>query len=133
MLDILWSLLIEDLYKLTEMVKKYMAYLKQVNSSMNELHKLLESARNGIENIIVKTIEACDQSDSIYNDLSSAVLNLNDYKYINIEQYLLKLLKPGMKRHCYVKNLELVHPIGFLSVLCWQLSWNYNFYMESTS
>jgi hypothetical protein len=36
--NILWILLIEDLYKLTEIVRKYMAYLKQVNNSINKLH-----------------------------------------------------------------------------------------------
>ena len=30
MQDILWDLLIEDLYELIEIIKKYMAYLKQV-------------------------------------------------------------------------------------------------------
>src|SRR5204862_1030080 len=95
---------------LSEIIKKYMTYLKQVNNSMNNLHRLLEPARNGIENIIVKIIEACDQSDSIYNDLSSAVLNLNDYEYINIEQYL---PKPGMQRHRFIKNLVLILPVGF--------------------
>jgi hypothetical protein len=64
------------LYKLIKMVKKYMIYLEQVNNSINELHKSLEPAWNGIENIIIKMIEACDQSDSIYNDLNFAILNL---------------------------------------------------------
>jgi hypothetical protein len=92
------------------MVKKYMVYLEQVNNSMNELHKSLEPAWNGIENIIVKIIEACDQSDSIYNDLNFVILNLEDYKYINIEGYL---PEPGMKRHQFIKNLELIFPVGF--------------------
>ncbi|EXX62997.1 hypothetical protein RirG_156540 [Rhizophagus irregularis DAOM 197198w] len=70
------------------MVKKYMIYLEQVNNSMNKLHKSLEPARNGIENIMVKIIEACNQSDSIYDDLNFAISNLEDYKYINIERYL---------------------------------------------
>ena len=39
--DILWDLLIEDLYELIEIVKKYMAYLKQVNNLMNKLHNNL--------------------------------------------------------------------------------------------
>ncbi|CAB4406022.1 unnamed protein product [Rhizophagus irregularis] len=109
--DTLWALLIEDLYsKLIEMVKKYMVYLEQVNNSMNKLHKSLEPARNGIENIMVKIIEACNQSDSIYDDLNFAISNLEDYKYINIERYL---PEPGMKRHRFIKNLELIFPIGF--------------------
>ena len=109
--DILWNLLIEDLYKLIEIVKKYMTYLKKVNNSMNELHKSLEPARDGIENIIVKVIEACDQLEtSIYNDLNNAILDLSDYEYINIEQYF---PKPGMERHCFIKDLELILPIGF--------------------
>ena len=40
--DILWDLLIEDLYELIEIVRKYMAYLKQVNNLMNKLHKSLK-------------------------------------------------------------------------------------------
>ncbi|POG62444.1 hypothetical protein GLOIN_2v1882875 [Rhizophagus irregularis DAOM 181602=DAOM 197198] len=92
------------------MVKKYMIYLEQVNNSMNKLHKSLEPARNGIENIMVKIIEACNQSDSIYDDLNFAISNLEDYKYINIERYL---PEPGMKRHRFIKNLELIFPIGF--------------------
>jgi hypothetical protein len=92
------------------MVKKYMVYLEQVNNSMNELHKSLKLAWNGIENIIVKIIEACDQSDSIYDDLNFVILNLEDYKYINIEGYL---PEPGMKRHQFIKNLELIFPVGF--------------------
>ena len=88
-----------------------MAYLKQVNNSTNELHKSLEPARNGIENIIIKIIEACNQlMNSIYNDLNNAILNLNNYEYINIEQYLSIL---GMQRHCFIKNLELIFPISF--------------------
>ncbi len=87
-----------------------MVYLEQVNNSMNELHKSLEPARNGIENIMVKIIEACDQSDSIYDDLNFAISNLEDYKYINIERYL---PEPGMKRHRFIKNLELIFPVGF--------------------
>ncbi|GBC35675.2 hypothetical protein GLOIN_2v1762590 [Rhizophagus irregularis DAOM 181602=DAOM 197198] len=83
-----WITFIKDLYKLIEMVKKYMIYLEQVNNSMNKLHKSLEPARNGIENIMVKIIEACNQSDSIYDDLNFAISNLEDYKYINIERYL---------------------------------------------
>ena len=84
--DILWNLLIEDLYELIEIVRKYMAYFKQVNNSMNELHKLLKPIQDRIENIIVKIVETCDQSDSIYDNLNSAILGLNDYEYINIEQ-----------------------------------------------
>ena len=34
-----------------------MVYLEQVNNSMNELHKSLKPAQNGIENIIVKTMQ----------------------------------------------------------------------------
>ena len=108
--DNLWTLLIEDLYKLIEMVKKYMVYLEQVNNSMNELHKSLEPVQNGIENIMVKIIEACDQSDSIYDDLNFAISNLEDYKYINIERYL---PEPGMKKHQFIKNLGLKFPVGF--------------------
>lgn len=59
---------------------------------------------------MVKIIEACNQSDSIYDDLNFAISNLEDYKYINIERYL---PEPGMKRHRFIKNLELIFPIGF--------------------
>ena len=73
------------MYGLTEMVKKYMEYLKQVNNSIKELYRLSQPAWNGIENIIAKIIETNDQPDSIYNDLSCAILNLNNYEYINIK------------------------------------------------
>ena len=52
---------------------------------MNKLYKSLEPVQDGIENIIVKIIEACDQLDSIYNNLNGAILDLSDYEYINIE------------------------------------------------
>ncbi|GBC33251.2 hypothetical protein GLOIN_2v1885121 [Rhizophagus irregularis DAOM 181602=DAOM 197198] len=59
---------------------------------------------------MVKIIEACNQSDSIYDDLNFVISNLENYKYINIERYL---PEPGMKRYRFIKNLELIFPIGF--------------------
>lgn len=51
---------------------------------MNKIRKSLEPARNGINNIIVKIIEACNRLDSIYNELNNAILDLNDHGFMGI-------------------------------------------------
>ena len=73
---------------MTENVKKYVNYLREVNQKMNTLHNSDFAARNPSCNSKVYTIEASDNIHFKYHELSDFLLERDNYEFFDLKEHI---------------------------------------------
>ena len=99
---------ITQVFLLTENVKKYVNYLREVNQKMNTLHNSDFAARNPSCNSKVYTIEASDNIHSKYHELSDFLLERDNYEFFDLEEYT---PCDVIQKYNYIKDLQLNIPV----------------------
>lgn len=105
----IWDPIMPSVLSLIEILKKYAEYLNTTNNSMIKLHNSDESARNPENDCTMYRVDACKKLNNVYSRLNDALLEKPFYEYIDIQQYLPVDI---MKRHRFIKELQLTFPIG---------------------
>ena len=100
-----WITVIPSVLEFSQMIYKYIEYLKRVNAEMEKVHSSTTFVRDGINNISVQTIDWCEgEINSIYNELEGLLQEKQYYEFIDLESYLPKSV---IEKHCFIKNIEL--------------------------
>ena len=100
-----WVDVIPAILELSQMIYKYIEYLKQVNTAMEKVHSSTTFVRDGINNISVQTVDWCEgRINSIYSELESLLHDKEYYKFVDLEPYLPISV---VERHRFIKNIEL--------------------------
>ncbi|PKC03990.1 hypothetical protein RhiirA5_422915 [Rhizophagus irregularis] len=103
-----WMDFINQVILLIENVKKYVNYLREANKNMNVLHNSEFPARNPDCDLKVYTVEASYDIHSKYQELSDFLLEKDNYKFFDLEEYT---PHDTIQKYNYIKNLQLGVPV----------------------
>src|SRR4051812_32561384 len=84
-----WNNVILSILEFSQMIYKYIEYLKRVNTEMEKVHSSTTFVRDGINNISVQTVDWCEKEiNSIYNKLESLLQEKEYYEFVDMKLYL---------------------------------------------
>ncbi|PKC04345.1 hypothetical protein RhiirA5_379459, partial [Rhizophagus irregularis] len=107
----IWNQVVPAILSLIGILEKYVQYLNEATIIMTKHHHCDESARGPENNCIMYRTAACkrDNLKDKYKQLNNLLFEKQVYEHVNIQQYL---PNDVMKRYRFIKELQLMFPIG---------------------
>src|SRR3990170_6411787 len=100
-----WVEVIPAILEFSQMIHKYIEYLKQVNAAMEKVHSSTTLVRDGINNINIQTTDWCEEEiSSTYSELESLLQEKQCYEFVDLESYLPTSV---VDRYHFIKNIQL--------------------------